>query len=547
MDPSQHRIQQLPTQLANQIAAGEVIERPASIVKELVENSIDAGATQIKIEIEGAGSQLIRVSDNGIGIHPDDLTLALSRHATSKIQSSEQLSHIASLGFRGEALPSISSVSQMLIRSHQIETAHGWQINGTSLDSEPTTHPIGTTIEVRDLFFNLPARRRFLRSDKTEQSHILATLHRLALSRFDIGFQYTLSAQQSIKLPALHEATQYTQRIAKICGTAFLKKAFYLDQQFEDMHLTGWLSHAEAHRAQTDIQYFFINGRIIRDRIINHAIRQAFTDHIPAGRHPAYVLYFTLPLDRVDINVHPTKHEVRFRDARRIHGLITRALQDALALDPARIQQATPSSTDNIAEHPQHYLSQLSASSSYEVPTVFGQLITLLHQQYAISQSDDALWLIDVQQADLSLRQQALITALTDGDLPQRPVLVPILLDVTPAQIKLLEHHVALLNSLGITAQIHTTATLKLHAIPKLLAQADLSLLMRDLIHSLEQDTPQKATLAPILLAHLTPQIFSHYVQAQQVLAQFKTRPTDVNWYRPLESKQLDRLLLAQI
>lgn len=545
MATTHHRIQQLPSQLANQIAAGEVIERPASIVKELIENSIDAGATQIKIEIEGAGSQLIRITDNGIGIHPEDLPLALSRHATSKLQNSDQLSHIASLGFRGEALPSISSVSQTIIRSRQADSEYGWQINGASSLIEPATHPVGTTIEVRDLFFNLPARRRFLRSDKTEQTHILATLQRLALSRFDIGFQYSTAAKQPVQLPALTDASQYSQRIAKICGAAFLNKAFYLDQQFDDMHLVGWLSHPDAHRPQTDIQYFFINGRIIRDRIINHAIRQAFAEHIPAGRHPAYVLYFNLPLDRVDINVHPTKHEVRFRDARRIHGLLTRTLQDALALPASPHAKQPHALPEKVAEHASSY--NAGQLTSAPANTIFGQFITLLHQRYAITQSKDKIWLIDVQQAELALRQQQLITAFNEGNLRSRPILVPISLKTTPAQAQLVAQSSEVLESVGISLQQGTSNTLILRSIPSLLQHANLPRLIQDIITSLNENNPQTAALQDTLRNHLTEQEFSQQAQVQQVLEQFDTHPKDATWYRQLEPTLLDRLLLNTI
>ena len=335
------RIHALPLHLANQIAAGEVVERPASVLKELVENSIDAGATQVDIVIEGAGSQLIKVTDNGAGIHPDDLALALSRHATSKLHSSEQLSVIGSLGFRGEALPSIASVTRLSLISKQAEQPCAWQVRSDKLEPEPAAHPDGSTVSVAELFFNLPARRRFLRSDKTELHHLMTTFYRLALSRFDIGFSARFDEQSYIKLPALKSADLYPQRLAKICGQAFVRQANYLEQSFEDIHLSGWVSKASAHRAQTDVQYFFINGRVIKDRVINHAIRQAYGDWLPPGRQAAYVLYLNMPLDRVDVNVHPTKHEVRFRDARLIHGLINKAIQEAIAKTPAPDQLQT--------------------------------------------------------------------------------------------------------------------------------------------------------------------------------------------------------------
>ena len=233
------RIHALPLQLANQIAAGEVIERPASVIKELVENSLDASATAIEVTIEGSGSQLIQVRDNGSGIHPQDLHLALSRHATSKINSSEQLSQIASLGFRGEALPSISSVSNMSLTSRQPDSDCGWQIQHEADAAEPVSHPIGTTVAVRDLFFNLPARRRFLRSARTEQQQILTTLQRLALSRFDVQFQCELNGQRKLNLPVAQSEAQRLARIGKICGQAFVKRAVAFEQQFDVIQIHG--------------------------------------------------------------------------------------------------------------------------------------------------------------------------------------------------------------------------------------------------------------------------------------------------------------------
>lgn len=364
-----NRIHALPVHLANQIAAGEVIERPASVVKELIENSIDAKATHIDIDIEGAGSQLIRIQDNGEGIHPDDLVIALSRHATSKIHSSEQLSHISSLGFRGEALPSIASIARLTLTSHQLGSDCAYKITGDNDKTEPASHPYGTSFEVRDLFFNLPARRRFLRSNKTEQHHILTTVQQLALSQFHIGFNYKQAGANKLKLAIADTFEQQQQRVAKICGKAFINHSFYIEQQYEEIELKGWLGKAEAHRSQTDVHYFFINGRVIRDRVVNHAIRQAYGEHIPAGRQAAYVLYLTLPLDSVDINVHPTKHEVRFRHARLIHGLIMSAIQQALLSEQTELQAPPPPSLANIAESSPNYAIPSLAFNNTASPT----------------------------------------------------------------------------------------------------------------------------------------------------------------------------------
>ena len=329
------RINRLPTQLANQIAAGEVVERPAAVVKELIENSLDAGAKNIAIEVEKGGLSLVRLRDDGSGIHKDDFLLALSRHATSKISSFEDLEKVLSLGFRGEALPSISSVSRLELRSRRQGDDSGWKVAGDGGDQisvpEPVPHPVGTTVEVRDLFFNTPARRKFLRSEKTEFTHLENVVKRIALSRFDVGFNVLHNQRAVYKLhPAASEAEKH-KRVAEICGVPFVEQAIQVNFSAAGMRLWGWISLPTFSRSQADLQYFYVNGRMVRDKVVTHSIRQAYQDVLYHGRHPAYVLYLEMDPAMVDVNVHPTKHEVRFRESRLVHDFIYRVIHQALA------------------------------------------------------------------------------------------------------------------------------------------------------------------------------------------------------------------------
>lgn len=548
---SNPRIHALPLHLANQIAAGEVIERPASVVKELIENSLDAGATHIELEIDGAGQKLIRVRDNGKGIHPEDLSLALSRHATSKLHSSEQLSHIASLGFRGEALPSISSISQLTLTSRQHDSECAWQLKYDETQASPASHPLGTSIDVRDLFFNLPARRHFLRSNKTEQHHILTTLQRLALSQFHVAFHCKLSDTQQLKLPIALTEQQKQQRIAKICGKSFIEHSIYLQQDYDDTHLTGWLVKAEAHRPQTDVQHFFINGRVIRDRVINHAIRQAYGESIPAGRHPAYVLYLTLPLDRVDINVHPTKHEVRFRDARLIHGLITSALHEALEL----VSPSMHVEKEDLPHVSEQRISYTKTPSSPVEPHTFGKAISLLHNRYAISQSESqGLLLLDLQQAEHQLRQQQLDHAIASNSLKTRPILVPIKLDLDSTQFAASQKYEADFKQLGIELHFISTGQsnhIIIKSIPSLLAHVDVKLLLNALINSLVINSTKKnisviSDLKVILSQHLPSLPIEQLTHAQQIIEQCSSLTSRSVWCKQLDQKTLNSLFLTK-
>ncbi|WGE74805.1 DNA mismatch repair endonuclease MutL [Actinobacillus equuli] len=334
---TQHLIHILPPQLANQIAAGEVVERPASVVKELVENSLDAGANQIQIDIEKGGAQLIRIRDNGCGISKQDLALALARHATSKISDLEDLEMILSLGFRGEALASISSVSRLTLTSRPEGQAEAWQAyaQGREMEVEirPASHPVGTTIEVANLFFNTPARRKFLRTDKTEFAHIDEVVRRIALAKPNISFTLTHNGKTVRQYRKVQDNSveQQQRRVAAICGDEFIQNAIHIDWQHGDLHLHGWIGSPNISRPQNDLCYSYVNGRMMRDKTINHAIRQAYeATNMPAGHYPAFVVFLDIDPSQVDVNVHPAKHEVRFHQGRLVHDFILQGVQTAL-------------------------------------------------------------------------------------------------------------------------------------------------------------------------------------------------------------------------
>lgn len=328
------RIQLLTPQLANQIAAGEVVERPSSVVKELLENSIDAGAEHIEIQVEKGGVERLRVRDDGVGIHKDDLAMALQRHATSKIYSLEELQNVASLGFRGEALASIASVSRCTLTSRHKSAAEAFQVQSEGIELSalaPASHPQGTTIEMRDLFFNTPVRRKFLRAEKTEFSHIEETIKKLSLSIFHVGLTLKNGAKTVLQLPVADTLPAREQRVAKICGEAFMENALSVELEAFGMQLEGWIGLPVFTRSQPDIQYFYVNGRLVRDKVITHAIKEAYHDVIYGGRHPAYVLFLTVDPGMVDVNVHPSKQEVRFRESRMVHDFLFKNLHRVLA------------------------------------------------------------------------------------------------------------------------------------------------------------------------------------------------------------------------
>lgn len=329
------RIELLSPRLANQIAAGEVVERPASVAKELLENSLDSGARRIDVEVELGGTKLLRVRDDGSGISPDDLPLALARHATSKIRELEDLEGVLSLGFRGEALASISSVARLTLTSRTADASEAWQVETEGRDMtprvQPAAHPVGTSVEVRDLFFNTPARRKFLKAEKTEFDHLQEVIRRLALARFDVGFHLRHNGKSILSLHEAADDVSRARRVGAICGPGFLEQALPIDVERNGLRLWGWVGLPTFSRSQADLQYFFVNGRAVRDKLVAHAVRQAYRDVLFNGRHPTFVLFLELEPNGVDVNVHPTKHEVRFREGRTVHDFLYGTLHRALA------------------------------------------------------------------------------------------------------------------------------------------------------------------------------------------------------------------------
>ncbi|WP_194790222.1 DNA mismatch repair endonuclease MutL [Pseudomonas sp. UFMG81] len=343
------RIQLLSPRLANQIAAGEVVERPASVAKELLENSLDSGARRIEVEVEQGGVKLLRVRDNGSGIAPDDLPLALARHATSKIRELEDLEGVLSLGFRGEALASISSVARLTLTSRTASASEAWQVETEGRDMlprvQPAAHPVGTSVEVRDLFFNTPARRKFLKAEKTEFDHLQEVIRRLALARFDVGFHLRHNGKTIFSLHEAADEMARARRVGTICGPGFLEQALPIDVERNGLRLWGWVGLPTFSRSQADLQYFFVNGRAVRDKLVAHAVRQAYRDVLFNGRHPTFVLFLELDPTGVDVNVHPTKHEVRFREGRMVHDFLYGTLHRALADVRPEDQLAAPAAT----------------------------------------------------------------------------------------------------------------------------------------------------------------------------------------------------------
>jgi len=377
-------IKVLSPQLANQIAAGEVVERPASVLKELVENSLDAGAQSVDIDIEQGGVKLIRIRDDGCGIGKDDLALALSRHATSKIDDLEDLEAVATLGFRGEALASIASVSRLSLTSNS-GNGNAWRAVSEGRDMEvevaPASHPQGTSVEVRDLFFNTPARRKFLRTEKTEYNRIDDSIKKLALSRFDVAFNLRHNQRAQLSLRPAKTQLEQEKRVADICGTTFMQQALYVDNTRPGLRLWGWIGLPTFSRSQADLQHFFVNGRCIRDKVVSHAVRQAYQDVLYHGRHSAFVLFLEITPADVDVNVHPTKHEVRFRESGSIHSFISHTLKQALAEDRPQNHLQSNSGYDmqgnysgSVAEPDSHWQPALhSKPTLHSQPALYSQ------------------------------------------------------------------------------------------------------------------------------------------------------------------------------
>ncbi|MFP5429601.1 MAG: DNA mismatch repair endonuclease MutL [Gammaproteobacteria bacterium] len=523
------RINALDPRLANQIAAGEVVERPASVVKELVENALDAGSSRIDIDIDEGGVKRIRVRDNGEGVHVDDLPLALMRHATSKIHDLEDLEAVATLGFRGEALASIASVSRLTLTTSDNDSGLGHAVRSEGRDMsaqvEPAAHARGTTVEVRDLFFNTPARRKFLKTENTEFSHIEETVKRLALANPDIAISLSHNGRQVHGLRPATEEMEWRRRVASLCGPAFMEAAIPVDIDHTGMRLRGWLGLPTFSRAQADLQYFYVNGRMVRDRVVTHAVRQAYADVLFHGRHPAYVLFFELDPGAVDVNVHPTKHEVRFREQRHVHDFLYRSLHRIIAdLKPQDQAPATTASLalqvpDSLREQAPLSLpttayalrtateaapyqaaesrAAFAGSMRFQQPAAMtpestpgeapplGFAIAQLHGIYILAQSAEGLIVVDMHAAHERITYERLKQHFDANTIASQPLLVPLSLAVSSREADLAEADAGFFRQLGFELQRMGPETLLVRAVPALLGQAKAEALVRDVLADL--------------------------------------------------------------
>ncbi|KFI23891.1 DNA mismatch repair protein [Nitrosococcus oceani] len=528
--PSIPRIQILPPAIANQIAAGEVVERPASVLKELVENALDAGAQRIEIETEAGGIGLIRVRDDGCGIHHDDLPMALSSHATSKIRHGEELLNITTLGFRGEALASIDAVSRLSLSSRMADNEHGWCIRENT-PVQPIAHPPGTTVEVRDLFYNTPARRRFLRGEKTEFIRLRMIQTQLALSHFEISFRISYNRRPFLTLPACTRPPEQLKRITELCGRTFAEHSMYFKREIEGLCLWGWLGHPEFARSQTDLQYCYVNHRMVRDKLLSHAARQAYGNRLSQGRHPAYLLYLELPTHQVDVNAHPAKHEVRFRESRQVHGFIVRTLAEILErTEPEGEHRLT---SGEFQSHPHEVLDKGQTGETYlvaeapgsygprkhrkhnplskgrnDVPSRFGQVQALVLRRYLLTENSQGLMLVDLPMARAHLAQARLRTAYAAGHIIRQPLLLPLTFQVSLQQAEWTEHHVQELRKLGLGLHRLGPQTVVLREIPAAIRELDLEGLLLALLAQLTRQQHIRPAEIPLgeLIVDLTVQ-----------------------------------------
>ncbi|NEV60928.1 DNA mismatch repair endonuclease MutL [Thiorhodococcus minor] len=546
----------LSDHLVNQIAAGEVVERPASVLKELIENSLDAGCRRIDVEAEQGGVKRLRVRDDGRGIPRDELPLALSRHATSKLARLQDLDAVASLGFRGEALPSIASVSRLTLtsRASQVDDTSdtgvsGWEVS-VGIDGEldgprPAPHPEGSTLDVRDLFFNTPARRKFLRSERTELDHLEQVFRRVALARPDVAMSLKHNGRVLQSLPSAEtDPAGVSARLDRLLGKGFVDKALALEEAAVDLHLRGWVLQPAFSRSQADQQFFYVNGRMVRDKLVTHAIRQAYSDVLHHGRHPAYVLFLELPPRLVDVNVHPAKHEVRFRESRQVHDFLFSALHRRLSRGASASEQAdagqpgigppnapagtassTPASAasdfadrpqgrdplgtpslgkDRIGEDRRAYQASLSfqrptvggsaqggappeAPSGTEQPSALGYALGQLNGVYLLAQAEDGLLLVDIHAAHERIGYERLKAAWSRGQVVSQPLLVPMSVHVSPREAELIEGHRDGLGRLGLRVDRIDAGSLVVRDVPAILKDADIEQLVRDLLSDLAE------------------------------------------------------------
>ncbi|MCG5541448.1 MULTISPECIES: DNA mismatch repair endonuclease MutL [unclassified Halorhodospira] len=544
-------IHPLPDNLIDQIAAGEVVERPGSVVKELVENSLDAGAGRIEVQIERGGKQRIRIADDGGGIPPGELELALRRHATSKLTGLEELERIASLGFRGEALPSIAAVSRLTLASRTADDELGYQLrcDGGALGApEPVAQPPGTTVTVDDLFYNTPGRRKFLRTERTELYHVQEALRRLALSRFDVGFSLAHQGRRLWSVAPAVSETERHERLAELLGRAFADHALAVELEGAGLQLSGWLGLPTAARRQGDLQYLFVNGRLVRDRGAAHGIRQAYSDCLYRDHYPAYVLFLEMDPARVDVNVHPMKHEVRFRDGRTVHDFLARRIADALAtVEPAgaaapaatALPGRTPSAgvgtapgaasavaprtgADGsqggtaelglpLAEARQLYGGGAGApagtpgsagapaapaepanpgdpATRQEAEPELGHAVGQIRDAYILAESQRGLVVVDMHAAHERVVYERMKAQLAASGIATQSLLVPVSVPVPPAEAERVELHAATLAQAGLEVDRAGPESVRVHRVPALLAEADAAALVRDAVAALEAE-----------------------------------------------------------
>jgi DNA mismatch repair protein MutL len=528
----------LPSSLIDQIAAGEVVERPAAVVKELVENSLDAGASCIDIEIEAGGTRYIRITDNGCGIRPDELKLALCRHATSKISTPDDLEALATLGFRGEALPSIGSVSRLTLTSTVGGTDTAWSIfcdGGELGEVRRAPHPTGTTVGVRDLFFNTPARRKFLRAERTEFSHLESVVKNLALARFDVEFSLSHNKRRLFRLPAAVDRAAQESRIVELCGEGFLDQAFYFERQAEGLGIDGWLAAPTFSRSQPDMQYTFVNGRFVRDKLLRHALRHAYRDVLFQSRHPAYVVFLSIDVRRVDVNAHPAKLEIRFRDSRLVHDFVSRTVEKIVSSPPAdesasarvaptdagqlmqmgpghahrhgapRVQatlglnrvgdrlapMAGPGLTTLYARlhqrAPANGGSEADAGVADEITPPLGYALAQLGGIYVLAENADGLIIVDMHAAHERITYERMKKEFGADKLAPQRLLVPLAMKVSEQEADSLDGQSDSLRQLGFEVSRRGPVDIQIDAAPQLLADSDIESLVRDVLCDLRE------------------------------------------------------------
>ncbi len=522
-------IRELPSTLIDQIAAGEVIERPASALKELVENSLDAGATRIDIELGNGGMRAIRVTDDGCGIPPAELPLALTRHATSKIATLEELEGVTTLGFRGEALPSMGSVGRFTLTSRTADAERGTRIvteAGVVGELRPAPHPAGTTASLEDLFHNVPARRKFLRTERTELNHAVQVVRNLALARFDVEWRLRHNGRALLQLPRAESQADKEARIGEICGLEFIEQARYFEREIEGLSVHGWLADPTFSRSQTDMQYTFVNDRFVRDKVLRHAVRLGYADVLFHGRHPAYIVYVELAPRRVDVNAHPAKLEIRFRDSRLVHDFVFRTVEAALAAgvpsesrETARPPATVPAVSTTAPSRQAHlklpdrapaaqtgFAASLAARLharpaehvAESVGPPLGYALAQLAGIYILAENDAGLIIVDMHAAHERVTYERLKASLADTRLASQPLLVPIALSVATGEADRAELWRAELERLGFTIVRRGPGELQIQSVPLLLKGADAESLLRDVLSDLGDDRGAERVAAAI-------------------------------------------------